>query len=408
MKRWLVFGCIIAMILPCFFISVSAANYDYMDYITNIRVDGDMNIVTVELPLGQSRFDIIPYYDGLQGEKETYIRDELKYPFSIYADSGISYDIYIQPNYGSFLKLYNIPDDTEINLWVELYSYDLETDVPGSTLKPAWDFTYTQTTSLYTYLDTEYKALYSHGGAFGLWEDLGGFEQSYYDVTALQDNNDDDPTAITGAAYVYPSLRFKGCKFNSSGSVGMHISLYEITLHIDTLIAGDGKYDELLDEINDALADQGKKIDKLTGAVEDLPNQIGDQFQNMQEEEKNEANSSGNGSVDDMIQIIPDYSTGFIQGVKNLAASMSYEGTECKLTMPALTIPALPGVTPAPITFMEEQVVDFEVWFQRMPSEIMAVTRALFDIAVVGFCFYEFYDLISQLANGARIRKKGS
>jgi len=156
-----------------------------------------------------------------------------------------------------------------------------------------------------------------------------------------------------------------------------------------------------MSNIQTALEEQGKQIDEL-------PDKIGDEMQQVADNEKAEANSSGNGSVDQMIQIIPDYSTGLIEGVKTLAAAISYEGTECKLIMPALTIPTLKGVTTEPITFLDQQEVDLEIWFNRMPQKIMAAVRALFDLAVVGFCFYELYDLVSQVANGARKAEKVS
>lgn len=274
-NRFIPFLVAVIVFVSMNFIPVSATDYNFMDYITQITPTADGSAVVIELPLGRTRFDVYPSI----GQHETIIADELKFPFQIYEDSGITYDIYLQPNYGNYLLLDNVPDDTEQNIWLQLYSYDLETDVPGSTLEPAWDMTYSNTAGLFFYLNDSYKSVASNGCGFGIYEDYESFERDYYATGILKDTSKLTHEQIDESYCTYSSLRFYNTKFHSHGSVGMKITSYEIVLHIKSLVTEDGEYDELLNEINAELYEQGKKIDKLSEKIEDLSNGTPEQNQ---------------------------------------------------------------------------------------------------------------------------------
>lgn len=118
--------------------------------------------------------------------------------------------------------------------------------------------------------------------------------------------------------------------------------------------------------------------------------------QQIQENEKNEAESSGQGSVDDVSGAIDDKSAGFISAISNLVGSMSYNGTACAWSFPAIKLPAIEGVMPE-YQLTEEQPIDFEFWVNKIPANILLLVRSVLTIALIGYCFKELYGTISYV-----------
>lgn len=116
----------------------------------------------------------------------------------------------------------------------------------------------------------------------------------------------------------------------------------------------------------------------------------------LQENEKNEAESSGQGSVDDVSRAIEDKSAGFISAISNLVGSMSYNGTACAWSFPAIKLPAIEGVM-AETQLTEEMPIDFEFWVNKIPSNILLLIRSILTIALIGYCFKELYGTISYV-----------
>lgn len=395
----LIVGLLVAIVLPA-----NAEVFTYQDYISDMQVDGDTQIVSLA-------FD-----DSFaEGIFFVFRSDKTSYMLEGYGEIEVVVDAY-DPNklntyflqiglFGEdgFLSTDGIPDGA-------LFSFDfvvsgIDDKVHGTYAGidgyPCGEVFY------YNWVDDEL----SEDG----WAEFnaGIYEGPY--IPSFRFSFDGTLKSGYDALSIYASI--VNMTFEYEGSYIILCEDVTMTMTFEQFLDSDlSESEKLMGEMRDQLALQGKKLDEVTGElsdlndkvddlggkVEELPGQIGDEMQDIVDQEKNEANSSGNSSVDNMIDIIPDYSTGLIEGVKNLASAMSYEGTECILTMPALTIPALPGVTDQPVTFLAEQKVNFEDWFNRMPSAIMAVTKAFFDIAVVGYCFYEFYSLVNELTNGGK------
>lgn len=123
-----------------------------------------------------------------------------------------------------------------------------------------------------------------------------------------------------------------------------------------------------------------------------------DQILNQPEQEKNEANSSGNSAVDDLTGALPDHSSGFISGFEKLVDGMSYSGTECVWKFPKLYIPAMSGVTDQPIQLMESELdIDIGGWVNKLPSNIMSLIRIVLTIALLIYCVKELYDTVQYV-----------
>jgi len=113
------------------------------------------------------------------------------------------------------------------------------------------------------------------------------------------------------------------------------------------------------------------------------------------DKEKDEAQSSGNSASEDVGAVMPNDSAGFSNALENFVQAMSTTETECKLSFPALKIPALEGLFPETV-LSEESEVTFSKIIALIPEAIMAIIRALTTIGLIVYCFKELYDTISE------------
>ena len=124
--------------------------------------------------------------------------------------------------------------------------------------------------------------------------------------------------------------------------------------------------------------------------------EIKDVINNQGKVEQEAADSQGNASLDELTGAVPDESQGFMDAIKSLVGAMSYNGIDAQLTIPAVTIPGIPGVMSG-YTLMGSNKIDFGFWVQKMPSKIITLVQALLTLALIGYCFKELYSLISYL-----------
>lgn len=163
----------------------------------------------------------------------------------------------------------------------------------------------------------------------------------------------------------------------------------------------DGLY-EVYDGVNDVsgkLDDVNDNLDEMQNTMESLPGEIGDQIQGIIDSENEKAESAGNDYAGEIIEIVPDYSAAFIDALGTLVSVLNYDGTQCVLTTPPVVMPAIDGMFPETV-LMESQEIDFEYYFNLMPTQLINLVRALFDVALVGYCFKELIDFLAQCFNG--------
>lgn len=142
---------------------------------------------------------------------------------------------------------------------------------------------------------------------------------------------------------------------------------------------------------NGTMIDQN---DQMIDQMESLPGDIGDEFESVIQKEDDKAQQSGEGAAGDLMEIIPDKSQGFMDAIGGLVAALSYDGTNAKLPVPAIVLPAIPGVMDE-LKLTDKLEVDFGYWVQQIPSNVIEVVQIICTIALIVYCFKELYSTIA-------------
>lgn len=140
------------------------------------------------------------------------------------------------------------------------------------------------------------------------------------------------------------------------------------------------------EQTNKITDNQDKNADKIVGAINDA-----------QDREKEEANSSGNSSVDSVTSAIPGDSAGFISAIKTLAGSMSYDGTDAIWTVPSMKVPALEGGIMDEMKLTDDMDINFATYVSWIPEKVLEVVRILCTVALIYFCVRELYGLVQEV-----------
>lgn len=146
---------------------------------------------------------------------------------------------------------------------------------------------------------------------------------------------------------------------------------------------------------NAIIDNQNENTDKEIQADKENTQDIIDNQNQLAEQEKNEINQSGNDATNG-VENVPNESDGFINAISNLVRALSYNGTECKWTLPQVKIPKISNIVPE-ISLIEEQDIDFGVWIQKLPTNILKLIQAVFTCALIVYCFKELYSAISYV-----------
>lgn len=166
---------------------------------------------------------------------------------------------------------------------------------------------------------------------------------------------------------------------------------------LDDMNQGISDTNDKLDQSNEKLDDVNENLGNVENAVESLPGQIGDEIQSVIDQENAKAEAEGNESAGELIDLIPDQSQGFLDGMKDFVTVLSYNGTSAVLAVPAISLPAIDGVMDKTI-LLDATEIDFEYYFNELiPDPIITLVRALFDVAIVIFCFLEFASILGEI-----------
>lgn len=159
------------------------------------------------------------------------------------------------------------------------------------------------------------------------------------------------------------------------------ITQQETNEKLDGVIDQQQQSNEKLDGVIDQ---QQQSNEKLDGIQDSLDTQIQDEI-----DKAEEMAESASAQVE---EAIPDKSVELLPAMQNLAASLSYQGTEAKLPFPKVEMPAIPGVC-ASFELIPAQEIDFTAFVQMIPTGMINVMRALCDIAIVIWAFRELYGI---------------
>ena len=146
---------------------------------------------------------------------------------------------------------------------------------------------------------------------------------------------------------------------------------------------------------NTIIDNQNENTEKEIQADKENTQDIIDNQNQLAEQEKNEIQQSGDEGTKGA-ENVPNESDGFINSISKLVRALSYNGTECKWTLPQVKIPQIANIVPE-ISLIEQQDIDFGEWVQKMPSNILRLIQAVCTCALIVYCFKELYGTISYV-----------
>ena len=359
------------VILCSFALPTSAAGFDYNDFVTKITVDGDNDIVTVVIPADRQYFSVAGV--GLSYGS-----------ISFSVTEGVSYNIGLIPFPGN-MDLSNVPDGTQ-------YTYNFDVDVNRGYETPAL---------------TSYNTFYRNGVHVADIPTQIGIH--HFDGIISVSGTIQRPESSVNELAI--SLWAYDLKPISSGTMTVRAYDFVMTMSISSLYRlqqQTGKTNEILAEVEKQLAEQGKtldevlqqqqqtndKLDDTNDKLDKLPGQIGDEMQNVIDKEKDEATSSGNKYVDQILSALPDPSTDVLAAMKSLTDATAYTGTDAILPIPAIVLPGIEGLFPE-TTIWGGTEFDFGEYIAMLPSSLLTLAQSLFTIAIVLYCVYELKGIVS-------------
>lgn len=184
---------------------------------------------------------------------------------------------------------------------------------------------------------------------------------------------------------------------NTIGDKSESVSTGTVIVHYGVPAGGSGDLSEVtgkLDLLDMEIADLKNSVHAVQDSVDALPDKITDGIQDIVDQENEKSESEGNKFVDQITGLVPNDSQGFIDSMGSLVNVLSYDGTDCVLTIPALTIPAIEPHF-SEFTVLESQQLDFEQYINMMPPNLLLLIRSLLTGALIVYCFKELYGVIS-------------
>ena len=271
-KKFIIFAVLFSFVFPCFCVTSSAEDLSWKDYIK--EVDVEAGTVTVSLPATPSTFVVSP--SGLQDQIFPYV-DYMLYTFESYEETGREYSLQISPNPADHLFLGNVPDGTEINIYLDIrsVSYPDGNTVNGLPTIPVWNFTVDRYNANLFYYDEAGEILRVESMDFDEYYWAGDDPEELSTISTfwvIHDLNDplgnfDSDEYFQSAHSMRTTYFFEGMRFSTTEEVKISISSFEILFYMDSLISSDGEYSEILEVILASLARYGKTVDLMTGDI---------------------------------------------------------------------------------------------------------------------------------------------
>lgn len=364
---------------------------DYNDYVYNTVFDGTNDHVYIRFPESLCNISLWTYYpttqfvDSVVGNSATW---ELQEAYRYYSNAypmGYGIDAADSPK----LDLSNIPNGTSIHFDIT-YNwsyYDGETGLINTPTYDAWAIYYNA--AGYVVSSQQFTAGTTPG------EGPSPTDTWSFDLTINK------PSGAT-SLFVYAQL--DSMLVYEEGEITFTLSNFTMDFSVAALYRlqqQTGKNSAVLSSIETELRQQGQTIEefvteqqKTNEKLDKLPGEIGDEMQGVIENEKQEAESSGNDFVDEILDALPDPSADVLVALKRLTDAMAYTGTDAVLPIPALVLPGIDGLFPE-TEIWGGASFDFGEYIIMLPSTLLSLVRSLFTIAIVIFCALELKGIIS-------------
>lgn len=366
--------------------SVSAVGtaISYQDYSDVVSLDSDLNLVTVTLPVDQT---LIEFYDWstrklLSEAVGSWMRcittqptQEVMvscYPFSSWFSDDDTYKYN-----GNYLDMRDIPGGADYNVeFLFRYdSYQVQSDV---SIPSFYDAVYND--GILT--PTRHECQFNEVG-----------EVSYRFIASGK-------LPVNAEGWV--------CKFQFNarpvefeykpGNFFVFMDSFKISFTVTSLYLlqkETGRTNAILNEVEKQLEANGQKLEDVITSQQQTNEKldgIQDSLDNQMQNEIDKSQEMGSNASDQVSEAIPDKSAELLPAMQNLAASLSYQGTDAKLPFPKVAMPAIPGVC-ASYELIPAQEIDFGSYIQMIPSPLLTVIQALCDIAIVIWAFKELYGI---------------
>ena len=360
--------------------TILAGNYDPADYIHDISISGDTKTI---------RYDFSSVYGGWfiwernSGSSEISMYE---FDFELVANSE-----YYTINYFPFGDPFDV---TTKNLSSPAHGCLYVGDIlPGSSIDYdflfVFDVTWDNFDDVIVDIDLHYYHYldcYDKNGAYIETLTIDAGVKSYtVDVgsAGLELHNANFSGSFpANAVYVRPRLRFS---VYSDPALDMHIrgmaGQIDLSVDLNTVL-----------ENSNQMAAIKNKLDDLNVSIGDVNDKL-DQILQQPEQEKNDASQGANDAFSGVVDVVPDHSEGLADAFSGLASSMSYNGTVAKLDIPAVSMPGLDGLFDG-FVVMQPQQIDFEVYFDMLPDNLLLLVQSLLTGALIIFCFKELYGTI--------------
>lgn len=164
---------------------------------------------------------------------------------------------------------------------------------------------------------------------------------------------------------------------------------------IDYLRSVDSELDSIRSELqliyqkSDAILLEQKQTNSLL-------DKILEHLEEKNEKDKQEASSQGNSSVSQSNDAIDNKGEGFKNSLGGLVSKMNYSGTDCSWQFPEVRLPQIDGVMDSKV-LIRSQEIDFGQWINAIPSGILLLVQSLLTVALIVYCFKEFYGTIEYV-----------
>lgn len=347
---------------------------NYEDYVTNIEVDGDNDLVNLSFPLDWFSWCLYSRDGG------TLLDARAGQSYGWHYDASAILRAYPLGYSVNSLGLSNIPSGTMGSLKFRINSNGAGFNTP--------------VLSIYVrYFDVSGNLLFTHIFSDMPFEADTETEIEFTINAPKSAYSCDFEVAFVGISPLAPDgiIEFEVVSFDVKMSLS---SLYRMQQEI-------GKTNKILTEVEKQLEQNGQTLEEVlqqqqqtNDKLDKLPGQIGDEMQGVIENEKQEATSSGDKFVDQILDALPDPSTQVLASLKSLTDATSYTGVDAKLQIPALVMPAVGSLIPETVLWSGAEF-DMGSYMDLLPEALVTVVQSLFTIAIVLYCVYELIGLIS-------------
>lgn len=398
LKKTITVLMIIVLIVSMMVMPVSAATniYNYKDFVSSEDISGEKTTFQVQFPVDMNRWALFSYNNDYTESFKgvSHFGGDIKPLLETNFDGSAIYGsrLLYYPLALNVLTLYNIPNQSSIGANISLRlasSHGFTTNIKGQLRL--------------LYLDKDMNYINDQYIFLGMPE-VGDYSESVFsNVATLNYRATGEIIKPDGAAYVQLRVYFDmvGYRCSQASNIITYTLQTGSSFNFDILSSyiseeTNRETNEILGDINQNLNDSNQELEEINDKLDNMPGEIGDVLEEQANAEKEQASQGGDSNVNEVLEVVPDKSEGFMNAIQGFASSMSYTGTSATLSIPALTIPEIPGLIPKTVLW-DGLELDFGQYIGMLPDGLLLLVQSLLTIALIVYCFKELYDTIAYV-----------